>query len=109
MDVPKTWDCDLEHYAWRDLCDRSVVDSKKYGVFRDTFPIEKGCNPTDKTNEFLNKFWNEVKNVDLSKTQAYGKDYRHFAHMANAKNTGMACSYRACNTSLNVLCIYDKT
>ncbi|RCN23704.1 hypothetical protein ANCCAN_30609 [Ancylostoma caninum] len=71
--------------------------------------MNKTCNATVTTREFLNKFWDEVKLVDLSATQNYGNNYRHFAHMANAKNKGFACTYRACDsTNLTVLCIYDK-
>ncbi|RCN29962.1 hypothetical protein ANCCAN_24273 [Ancylostoma caninum] len=85
-----------------------VITFSKCG-FVHRFKSRKCTNITQKTNEILKGWWDQVRAVDLDAEQKYVAGLEKFGPMAAGQAKGFACALKDCsNIETELSCVYEK-
>ncbi|EYC22288.1 hypothetical protein Y032_0017g3263 [Ancylostoma ceylanicum] len=104
------WDCHFEEDAHSNLCLPDSVPTSRPGVISETINLDGSASEIrDETVSILEKWWDEVKNADLSFEPTLDKvQMKDFGHMAYAITTDMACTYGYCDGKGKLRCEYSS-
>ncbi|KAL6729370.1 hypothetical protein Aduo_000429 [Ancylostoma duodenale] len=115
-----TWDCNIEQQAWMQSCEdnpKLPPDPQPnppvapYARLATNFKMGSKCDIDSVTNDTLEAWWNEARNVKLLQNAdlVYNDKIKNFAQMVNAKAEGFACTYNKCGSGGKFVCMYDSS
>ncbi|KAK6733577.1 hypothetical protein RB195_017370 [Necator americanus] len=105
-----TWDCNMERVATDEAAKCVDYANNQLGVNQNTFAASSTCNITEKTQEVLNQWWDELTTNGLGADQKYldASKLDNFANMVYEETNAFACSFAKCSSDIRLVCIYNK-